>query len=241
LAPRRPKRNAFIFARLFFALKAEVKRNSLLKPAQVAFQGLLSGGSAVEPFLSSVVSFLDLPRATTGRPGGSTTKSTAAFFSFSADAGHEEVIMNNGLLALTAAGLASVGGFGITAKTSPVQTAQVVTTSPDYSEQAGVFSQWLDPQAPQCVAVSKIGAVSSLKKLTPEQFQFVRALYVAIPPISRALPPGDSAVIASASGRSMIALVSGGEACARFLAPDFVLSMLTQVGKGETVAAGDPI
>jgi hypothetical protein len=52
---------------------------------------------------------------------------------------------------------------------------------------------------------------------------------------------GDSAVIASASGRSMIALVSGGEACARFLAPDFVLSMLTQVGKGVTEAAGDPI
>jgi len=39
----------------------------------------------------------------------------------------------------------------------------------------------------------------------------------------------------------MVALVSGGEACARFLAPDFVLSMLDQVGKGETEAAGDPI
>jgi hypothetical protein len=39
----------------------------------------------------------------------------------------------------------------------------------------------------------------------------------------------------------MIALVSGGEACARFLAPDFVLSMLTKVGKGENEAAGDPI
>ena len=149
--------------------------------------------------------------------------------------------MNNAFLALAAAGLASVGGFGINAETSPVLTAQVVTTAPDYSQEAGVFSQWLDPQAPQCVAVSKIGAVSRLRKLTPEQFQFVRALYVAIPPISRALPPGDRAVIASASGRSMIALVSGGEACARFLAPDFVLSMLYEVGKGETEAVGDPI
>ncbi len=79
-----------------------------------------------------------------------------------------------------------------------------------------------------------------MTKLTPQQFQFVRALYIAIPPISE-LPPGDSAVIATADGRSMIALVSGAEACARFLAPDFVLSMLTQVGKGETEAAGDPI
>jgi len=149
--------------------------------------------------------------------------------------------MNIAFLALTAAGLARLGGLGINAHTSPVQTAQVVTMAPDYSQEAGVFSQWLDSQAPQCVAVSKIGSVSRLTKLTHEQFQFVRALYVAIPPISRALPPGDSAVIASASGRSMIALVSGGEACARFLAPDFVLSMLTQVGQGETEAAGDPI
>ncbi len=149
--------------------------------------------------------------------------------------------MNDAFLAMTAAGLAGLSGYGINVQTTPIQTAQVVTSTADYSEEAGIFSQWLSPQARQCVAMSKIGSVSHLTKLTNEQFQFVRALYIAIPPISRALPPGDSAVIASASGRSMVALVSGGEACARFLAPDFVLSMLTQVGKGETEAAGDPI
>lgn len=149
--------------------------------------------------------------------------------------------MHNAFLALSAAGLAALSGYGINAQTAPAQTAQVVTSAPDYSQEAGVFSQWLSTDAPQCVAVSKIGSVSHLTKLTREQFQFVRALYIAIPPISRALPPGDSAVIASANGHSMVALVSGGETCARFLAPDFVLSMLTQVGKGETEAAGDPI
>jgi hypothetical protein len=149
--------------------------------------------------------------------------------------------MNNVFLALTAAGLAGLGGFGISAQTTPVQTAQVVAAAPDYSREAGVFSQWLNADAPQCVAVSKIGSVSRLTKLTPEQFQFVRALYIAIPPISRQLPPGDRAVVASASGKSMIALISGNEACARFLAPDFVLSMLAKVGRGETEAAGDPI
>ncbi len=149
--------------------------------------------------------------------------------------------MNNAFLALTAAGLAGLGGFGISAQTTPVQTAEVVTSAPDYSPEAGVFAQWLNPEAPQCVAVSKIGSVSHLTKLTPQQFQFVRALYIAIPPISRQLPPGDSAVVASANGRSMIALVSGGETCARFLAPDFVLSMLVQVGKGEAQVVGDPI
>jgi hypothetical protein len=149
--------------------------------------------------------------------------------------------MNNAFLALTAAGLAGLSGYGINAQTSPIQTAQVVNSAPDYTQEAGVFSQWLTATAPQCVAVSKIGSVAHVTKLTHEQFQFVRALYIAIPPISRTLPPGDSAVIASADGRSMLALVSGGETCARFLAPDFVLSMLTQVGKGETEAAGDPI
>ena len=149
--------------------------------------------------------------------------------------------MNNAFLALTAAGLAGLSGFGISSQTTPIQTAQVVTAAPDYSQEAGVFSQWLNPDAPQCVALSQIGSVSHVTKLTPQQFQFVRALYIAIPPISRQLPPGDSAIVASAEGRSMIALVSGGETCARFLAPDFVLSMLSQVGKGQNEAAGDPI
>jgi hypothetical protein len=149
--------------------------------------------------------------------------------------------MNNAFLALAAAGLAGLSGFGISSQTTPVQTAQLVTAAPDDSQEAGVFSQWLNADAPQCVAVSKISSVSHVTRLTPQQFQFVRALYIAIPPISRQLPPGDRAVVASADGRSMIALVSGGETCARFLAPDFVLSMLTQVGKGENEAIGDPI
>jgi hypothetical protein len=111
----------------------------------------------------------------------------------------------------------------------------------DMSQEAGVFTQWLKPDAPECVPVSKIGSVSRLTKLTTEQFQFVRALYVAIPPISRQLPPGDSAVVASAEGKAMVALVADGKACARFLAPDFILSMLAQVGKGENGTIGEPI
>jgi hypothetical protein len=108
------------------------------------------------------------------------------FFSFPAGATRtKEFITNIAFLAVTAAGLAGLSGWGINAQTSPVQTAQVVNNAPDYSQQAGVFSQWLDPQAPQCVAVSAIISVSHLTTLTHEQFQFVRALYVAIPPISR--------------------------------------------------------
>ena len=50
---------------------------------------------------------------------------------------------------------------------------------------ASVFDNWLDPSA----------SVSKVMDLTAEQFQFVRALYVALPPVSRTLPPGDHAVM----------------------------------------------
>ena len=36
----------------------------------------------------------------------------------------------------------------------------------------------------------------------------------------------------------MIALVGDGQSCARFLAPDFILSMLVEVGSGENGTVG---
>jgi len=140
--------------------------------------------------------------------------------------------MNTAFLVATAAALAALSGYGMRTQDSITQ---------EDTQDAGVFSQWLAPDAPECVAIFQIGSVSHLTKLTPDQFQFVRALYVAIPPISRELPPGDSAVVASADGKYMVALVSDGQACARFLAPDFILSMLAQVGKGENGMIGEPI
>jgi len=140
--------------------------------------------------------------------------------------------MNTAFLVGTAAAMAALSGYGLRAQDTATQ---------DDGQEAGVFSQWLTADAPECVAVSQIASVSHVTRLTPEQFQFVRALYVAIPPISRQLPPGDSAVVASADGKYMVALVSGGQACARFLAPDFILTMLVQVGKGEVGMIGQPI
>lgn len=104
-----------------------------------------------------------------------------------------------------------------------------------------VFDRWLDQQAPECVPVSAIKSVSTVTNLTPEQFQFVRALYVALPPVSRKLPPGDRAVIATSGSDVMVAIVADDQACARFLAPDFIQSMLIQVGKGITIGLGTPL
>ena len=109
------------------------------------------------------------------------------------------------------------------------------------SLKSGVFAPWLASDSPKCVPVSDIGSVSQVTKLSSDQFQFVRALYVALPPFSRSLPPGDHAIMASAGDKAMIAIVSGEQACARFLAPDFVQAMLKQVGRGEFGVVGLPI
>jgi hypothetical protein len=158
--------------------------------------------------------------------------------------------------ALAAVAIAGAGNFAMRAQDLSAETRAQGTRAPDMrspdmrspdlsaeedSQQAGVFDQWLRPNAPECVPVSDIASVSRLTKLTPEQFQFVRALYIAIPPVSRELPPGDSAIVASADGKAMIALVAEGRTCARFLAPDFILSMLVQVGRGEIGEIGEPI
>jgi hypothetical protein len=39
----------------------------------------------------------------------------------------------------------------------------------------------------------------------------------------------------------MLALVADGQACARFLAPEFIQAMLAQVGQRVTVGLGTPL
>jgi hypothetical protein len=118
-----------------------------------------------------------------------------------------------------------------------------VSSNPAFAKDdaTSVFDKWLNASAPECVPVSVLQSVSKVTDLTAEQFQFVRALYVAIPPVSRTLPPGDRAVMASSGGSVMLALVADGQACARFLAPDFIQAMLLQVGLRVTVGLGTPI
>ena len=115
------------------------------------------------------------------------------------------------------------------------------SSAPAFADDAGAFDKWLSPDAPECVPLSAIKSVATLTDLTPEQFQFVRALYIAIPPVSRELPPGDHAIMASSGDAVMVALVADGQACARFLAPDFVNTMLVEVGHGMTVELGTPL
>ena len=118
----------------------------------------------------------------------------------------------------------------------------LVSSTPVFAgDDPGVFDRLLDEGAPECVSLAAIKSVSTVTDLTAEQFQFVRALYIAIPPVSQKLPPGDRAVMARSGGAVMLALVDGGQSCARFLAPEFIQAMLVQVGQGITVGLGTPL
>jgi len=116
----------------------------------------------------------------------------------------------------------------------------LLATAGAQAEDSEPFAKWVDKNAPQCVAVADFASVSQTIQLTPEQFEFVRALFVATPPVSKTLPPGDHAVLAVANNQAMLALVSDNVSCARFLAPDFIVAMLIQVGAGATSKIGDP-
>ena len=124
-----------------------------------------------------------------------------------------------------------------------IATGCLVSFTPVFAggDDVSLFDKWLNSGAPECVPVSAIQSMSKMTDLTAEQFQFVRALYVAIPPVSRTLPPGDHAVMASSGGSVMVALVADGQACARFLAPDYIQAMPSQVGQRVTVGLSTPL
>ena len=107
------------------------------------------------------------------------------------------------------------------------------------ADTADPISKLFGPDAPECVPLAELRSDARTTELTPEQFQFARALFVAMPPISHQLPPGDHGFLATADdGVTFVALVNGDQSCARFIAPDFVQEMLMKVGEGETVPAG---
>ena len=116
--------------------------------------------------------------------------------------------------------------------------------------------------ASQCVPLSAIRKTGAqVVTLMPEQFQFVRALYVIIPPVSHELPPGEIAIQATLGDRVMMAIVVGGgpqppnaygysslvatpsgaQSCARFRAPPFIVKMIEDVATHTTMPLGEPL
>jgi len=94
-----------------------------------------------------------------------------------------------------------------------------------------------------CVRIDEVRAVGATIQLTPEQFQFVRAFYMAVPPVSHELPPGDKAFLARGpEGVAVLGLFDdGGEVCAVFEATDWLQRLVDEVGRGETGKRGQPL
>ena len=92
-----------------------------------------------------------------------------------------------------------------------------------------------------CVAMAEVRAAGAVE-LTPDQFQFVRAFWMAIPPVSHELPPGDKAFLAKdAEGNSAFGLFDDfGAVCSVFEATDWMERLVGEVGRGEVGKRGDP-
>jgi hypothetical protein len=108
---------------------------------------------------------------------------------------------------------------------------------------AGVFAEWLSGDQPECIPLGEVNKVADVSvPLNADQFQFVRALFVAIPPLSDELPPGDHAALFldGANKAVMVGIMDGDSVCARFAAPDSLVNLIVKVGKGEVVRAGRP-
>jgi hypothetical protein len=91
--------------------------------------------------------------------------------------------------------------------------------APGFTE-AGAFDERLSGDQPECIPLGAVNKTADGSvPLNGDQFQFVRALFVAIPPVSDQLPPGDRAAL----------FLDGA-----------LVNLIIEVGKGEVVRAGQP-
>lgn len=104
------------------------------------------------------------------------------------------------------------------------------------AQDVGVFEPFLTNSGPECINVADVEKVAADAKPVKETtFRFIQALYMAIPPISRTLPPGDKAELATDKDGKIIALITDGpKSCARFLVPPFLAAAIMEVELGKT-------
>lgn len=93
-----------------------------------------------------------------------------------------------------------------------------------------------------CVKMDDVRNASAIVQLTPDQFQFVRAFWMALPPASSELPPGDKAFLAKdAEGLAVMGLYDdAGQICAVLKATDWLERLVDEVGRGESGKRGQP-
>jgi hypothetical protein len=94
----------------------------------------------------------------------------------------------------------------------------------------GAFAPFVAPGAPQCVPLQEVQrTAASLTMLDGAAFEFVRGLYIYLPPLAKPAPLGDRAAVAVAVdryGHVMLMVVDGIETCARYIEPDSIVQIL---------------
>jgi hypothetical protein len=117
------------------------------------------------------------------------------------------------------------------------------SAAPAFAAKEGVFSEWLSGDQPECIPLAEVNkAADGSVPLNDDQFQFVRALFIAIPPVTGELPAGDHAALFldGVNKAVMVGIIDGDRVCARFTAPDFIVNLIVKVGQGEITRAGRP-
>lgn len=82
-------------------------------------------------------------------------------------------------------------------------------------------------------------------EVTPEQFQFLRGIYVMNPQAPPGLPYGSKAMLSEPPGGTdsgaLVFFVDGDKACAPMPIPKELLDLLDKVGSGEITHEGSPM
>ena len=122
----------------------------------------------------------------------------------------------------------------------------VFLCAPAYSETLDDILGW---EAPQCVPFEKVKSVSKhIVDLNEAQFQFLRGLYMGLPPATISLIPGDKAAVADDGDMLTIFFIDSDsdQVCVRFAPRPFadyapLLNVINDVGAGKKPKAKDVI
>ena len=116
------------------------------------------------------------------------------------------------------------------------------SAGPAFAANGGAFAEWLSGDQSECIPLAGVNqSADDSIPLNGDQFQFVRALFIAIPPVSGELPPGDHAALFLGANKDvMVGIIDGDRVCARFSAPAFIVNLIIKVGKGEITHSGQP-
>jgi hypothetical protein len=109
--------------------------------------------------------------------------------------------------------------------------------APAFAE-AGAFAEWLSGDQPECIPLGAVNkAADGSVPLNADQFQFV-----AIPPVSDELPPGDRAALFldGANKAVMVGIIDRDWVCARFTAPDSLVNLIIEVGRARSSEPDSP-